>query len=156
MSKNIKMLSGKCYRRVLSLGSLAIFLSICFLEFQTTVTSVKAESEASSEAGLEAPAYLRRRRGWNRYQNQQNQQVKKERNQEARARNRQQRLEQKQLAHGPQIRTYGNGGGSSNGGNGNRRRRLNRSGQQGQFNQQDQFGQSTGPGQHGQSPVPTN
>lgn len=89
--------------RLVTLSLLTILSGLALLEFSITATASKADSEASSEAGLEAPAYLRRRR---HYRNQANQQVRQERNIEARERAQQQKRERQQLARGPQIKSY--------------------------------------------------
>jgi hypothetical protein len=82
-------------------------------DFAFTPLPVRADSEASSEAGSEANFYPRRRGRYRNQQNQQNQQQQRTANQQlaqqARERNQQQKREQRQLSHGPQIKEYGAG-----------------------------------------------
>jgi hypothetical protein len=107
---------------------------VTFLPFSFTVQTqtCDAESEASSEAGLEAPVNLRRRRRRYNQQSRQNNLYRKQVLQQARQRARQSRLEQKQLSQGPQIKTYGSG------------LRRGKSSQEKQSNQNSISGQTSG------------
>lgn len=140
MLKATKILNSFPFKQAAPASLIAMLVALCWAEFQFDIAPVRADSEASSEAGLEAPANLRRRRRgyYGSRQNSQNQQnqTRREMMREARERNRQQQIEQKQLANGPQIKNYG-----PSGGGGGRRRRQNRFNQQGQQNSQNQLNQ---------------
>ena len=110
----IQPISPRRESKLVSLTLLAATLSVVLLEFAFSPIASQAESEASSEssseAGLEAPANFRRRRRYRNHQKQtlESKKIQHELTQEAKERSRQLKSEQKQLSHGPQIRTYGN------------------------------------------------
>ncbi len=97
-------ISAKKNKIAVTVVLLATFVAMVWLDFSVMVPPAQAESEASSEAGLEAPAYLRRRR---RYRYYQQQKIRQERKNEAHERHKQQKQEKQQLSHGPQIKSYG-------------------------------------------------
>ncbi len=89
-------------------------LGTVWADFTFAPMPVKADSEASTQAGSESGAYLRRRRGRRRYyqnqpQNQQSMAARQELQREAKERNLQQQRQQRNLARGPQIKEYGSG-----------------------------------------------
>ena len=137
----------------LALSAALIVIGLALAEFSLKPMPVSADSEASSEAGLEAPLTGgRRRRGYRNYRNQNNQNnpqtmmVKKELARESKERNQQLKREQRNLSRGPMIREYGHSSNRQSGSN------QGQNGQSGQFGQTGNAGQFGGQANQGRQP----